>query len=74
MVLSLLRARRSRVVYVTSQPILPRVVDYFFGLVPELNTPDSRERFHVVSLVDAANRPLTEMRSSARGRSSASAG
>ena len=34
MVLSLLRAPRSRVVYVTSQPILPRAVDYFFGLVP----------------------------------------
>jgi PGM1 C-terminal domain len=60
MVLSLLRAPRSRVVYVTSQPILPRVVDYFFGLVPELDTRESRERFHVVSLVDAANRPLTE--------------
>jgi hypothetical protein len=60
MVLSLLRAPRSRVVYVTSQPILPRVVDYFFGLVPELDTPESRERFHVVSLVDGANRPLTE--------------
>ena len=60
MVLSLLRAPRSRVVYVTSQPILPRVVDYFFGLVPELDTPDSRDRFHVVSLVDAANRPLTQ--------------
>jgi PGM1 C-terminal domain len=60
LVLSLLRAPRSRVVYVTSQPILPRVIDYFFGLVPELDTPDARERFHVVSLVDAANRPLTE--------------
>src|SRR5919204_1279922 len=44
LVLSLLRAPRSRVVYVTSQPILPRVVDYFFGLVPELDTPDARAR------------------------------
>ena len=60
LVLSLLRAPRSRVVYITSQPILPRVVDYFFALVPELDTPDSRRRFHVVSLVDSANRPLTE--------------
>jgi hypothetical protein len=60
LVLSLLRAPRSRVVYVTSQPILPRVIDYFFGLVPELDTPDARKRFHVVSLVDAANRPLTD--------------
>src|SRR5688500_14660627 len=38
LVLTLLRAPRSRVVYVTSQPILPRVVDYWFGLVPELDT------------------------------------
>jgi PGM1 C-terminal domain len=60
MVLSLLRAPRSRVVYVTSQPILPRVIDYFFGLVPGLDARDCRERFHVVSLVDAANRPLTQ--------------
>jgi PGM1 C-terminal domain len=60
MVLSLLRAPRSRVIYVTSQPILPRVVDYFFALVPELDTQESRGRFHVVSLVDAANRPLTQ--------------
>ena len=60
MVLSLLRAPRSRVIYVTSQPILPRVLDYFFALVPELDTQEARERFHVVSLVDAANRPLTE--------------
>src|ERR671935_1874452 len=60
LVLSLLRAPRSRVVYVTSQPILPRLLDYFFRLVPELDTPEARARFHVVSLVDAANRPLTE--------------
>ncbi|MDQ3992267.1 MAG: peptide ligase PGM1-related protein [Actinomycetota bacterium] len=59
LVLSLLRAPRSRVVYVTSQPILPRVVDYWFGLVPELDTPDARSRFSSVSLVDGRNVPLT---------------
>jgi hypothetical protein len=60
LVISLLRAPRSRVIYVTSQPILPRIVDYFFELVPELDTPDARSRFHVVSLVDGRNRPLSE--------------
>jgi hypothetical protein len=59
LVLSLLRAPRSRVVYVTSQPILPRLIDYFFGLVPELDTPEARSRFTVVSLVDGRNVPLT---------------
>ena len=59
LVLSLLRAPRSRVVYVTSQPIHPRVLDYFFALVPELDTPGARERFFAVSLVDGRNEPLT---------------
>jgi hypothetical protein len=58
LVLSLLRAPRSRVVYVTSQPIHPRVVDYFFSLVPELDTPDARSRFTSISLVDGRNEPL----------------
>src|SRR6188768_4381095 len=55
LVLSLLRAPRSRVIYVTSQPIHPRVVDYFFSLVPELDTPEARSRFETVSLVDGRN-------------------
>jgi hypothetical protein len=60
LVLSLLRSRNSRVVYVTSQPILPRLIDYYFGLVPELDTPEARSRFAVVSLVDGRNQPLTK--------------
>ena len=60
LVLSLLRSRRSRVIYVTSQPILPRLIDYYFGLVPELDTPEARSRFAVVSLVDGRNLPLTK--------------
>ena len=59
LVLSLLRAPRSRVVYVTSQPIHPRVADYYFSLVPELDTPEARSRFETVSLVDGRNEPLT---------------
>ena len=60
LVLSLLRSRNSRVIYVTSQPILPRLIDYYFGLVPELDTPEARSRFAVVSLVDGRNQPLTK--------------
>jgi hypothetical protein len=60
LVLSLLRAPRSTVVYVTSQPVLPRLVDYFFELVPELDTQAARGRFHTVTLVDGRNRPLSE--------------
>jgi hypothetical protein len=59
LVLSLLRAPRSTVVYVTSQPIHPRVLDYYFGLVPELDTPEARSRFVPVSLVDGRREPLS---------------
>ena len=59
LVLSLLKAPRSRVVYVTSQPIHPRVLDYYFGLVPGLDTSDARSRFFAVSLVDGRNEPLS---------------
>ena len=73
LVLSLLRSRNSRVVYVTSQPILPRLIDYYFGLVPELDTPEARSRFAVVSLVDGRNLPLTKkLLGAARARSSGS--
>ena len=58
LVLSLLRAPRSRVIYVTSQPIHPRVLDYFFALVPELDTAEARSRFCAISLVDGRNEPL----------------
>ena len=58
LVLSLLRAPASRVVYVTSQPIHPRVLDYYFSLVPELDTRQARQRFFAVSLVDGRNLPL----------------
>src|SRR6266542_1303321 len=60
LVLSLLRAPRSRVIYVTSQPIHPRVLDYYFGLVPELDTAEARSRFSTVSLVDGRNEPLSQ--------------
>src|ERR687885_958017 len=60
LVLGLLRQPGSIFVYVTSQPIAPRVVDYYFQLVPELNTPDVRQRLFLVSLHDSSPRPLTE--------------
>src|SRR4249920_476263 len=59
LVLSLLRAPRSKVIYVTSQPIHPRLLDYYFSLVPELDTPEARSRFEAVSLVDGRNEPLS---------------
>jgi len=59
LVLSLLRSPRSRVVYVTSLPILPRLVDYWLGLVPGFDTAETRERLTLVSVVDPRQMPLT---------------
>ena len=60
LVLSLLRAPRSRVIYVTSQPILPRLVEYWLHLVPELDTPEARERISLISLSDGGPAPLAQ--------------
>lgn len=58
-VLSLARAPRSRVVYVTSSPILPRVLEYYFGLLSCADPDDLRDRLTVVTAVDGGVRPLT---------------
>ncbi len=49
----------TRVVYVTSMPIHPRLVDYWLGLVPGLDTPANRARLTLVPVVDARPVPLT---------------
>jgi hypothetical protein len=59
LVLILLRQPRTHVVYVTSQPILPRLVDYWLRLVPRVDAEDVRRRLHVVSVVDPRPQPLT---------------
>jgi hypothetical protein len=57
--LSLLTGPRSRLVYVTSQPILPRLINYWFSLVPALDTAEVRSRLTLLPLVDARPVPLT---------------
>src|SRR5262249_52395748 len=59
LVLGLLRAPGSRVVYVTSQPVLPRVVDYWLGLMPDLDAAEARQRLVLVSPVDETFQPLS---------------
>jgi pheganomycin biosynthesis PGM1-like protein len=60
LVLSLIRARRSRVIYVTSQPMLQRLVDYWFRLIPEFDTAEARDRLTCISLSDGRPEPLTQ--------------
>src|SRR5262245_64077407 len=59
LVLVLLRQPRTHVVYVTSQPILPRLVDYWLRLVPRIDAEDLRRRLEVVLVVDPRPKPLT---------------
>ena len=59
-VLSVLRQTSGRIVYVTSQPIRPRLIDYFLSMVPGVNLDDVRARLTLVSLSDGTPRPLTE--------------
>jgi hypothetical protein len=59
LVLALLRQPGTHVVYVTSQPVHPRLVDYWFRLVPHLDRDEARRRGTFISLSDSSLRPLT---------------
>jgi hypothetical protein len=49
----------THVVYVTSMPVHPRLVDYWLSLVPGLDTAATRARLTMVPVVDARPLPLT---------------
>lgn len=59
LVLALLRQPSTHVVYVTSQPVHPRLIDYWFRLVPRLDREEARRRGTFISLSDSSPRPLT---------------
>ncbi len=58
--LLLLRQPRLRMVYVTSQPINPLVVDYYLSLLPGVIPAHVRSRLFLVSVDDSGPEPLTE--------------
>ena len=87
LVLILLRQPRTHVVYVTSQPILPRLIDYWLRLVPRVDADDAEhigwddERqtgvaLHMVSAiaVSRANRADGNRRLDRQGRDALRAG
>jgi hypothetical protein len=59
---SLIRLRnpRTRVVYVTSQPLLPIVIDYYLQLLPGIPFSHARDRLLLLSTCDASLKPLTQ--------------
>ena len=57
--LLLLRQPRARLVYVTSQMILPSIVDYYLDLLPGVIPSHARPRLFLPSPLDASVRPLS---------------
>lgn len=58
--LMLLRMPQTHVVYVTSMPIDPAIVDYYLHLLPGITTYHARQRLTLLSCFDSSPRPLTQ--------------
>jgi hypothetical protein len=58
--LMLLRMPRSHVIYLTSMPIDPVIVDYYLHLLPGITGYHSRQRLTLLSCFDASPKSLTE--------------
>ena len=57
--LLLLRQPRLRMVYVTSMPIAPSIVEYYLALLPGVIPSHARARLSLVAVQDGSPRPLT---------------
>ena len=58
--LMLLRMPRAHLVYVTSEPIAPAIIDYYLNLLPGVPASHARRRLTLLSCGDGSRRPLTE--------------
>lgn len=59
---SLMRLRdpRARVIYVTSQPLHPEIIDYYLGLLVGVSPRSARSRLRLFCCYDGTARPLTQ--------------
>ena len=57
--LLLLRQPRARMIYVTSQTVLPNTIDYYLGMMPGVIASHARKRFFNVATEDRSPRPLS---------------
>lgn len=55
-----LRNPNARLIYLTSQPVHPDVVDYYLQLLDSVSASHARRRLHMVSVFDSSARPLSE--------------
>ncbi len=58
--LLLLRQPRLRMIYVTSLPVAPEIIEYYLALLPGVIPSHARARLTLVSVNDSSPRPLTE--------------
>src|SRR6266567_4646286 len=58
--LLLLRQPRARLIYVTSQTILPSIIDYYLDLLPGVIPSHARQRLFLLAPLDGSVRPLSE--------------
>ncbi|MGB9476291.1 MAG: peptide ligase PGM1-related protein [Candidatus Udaeobacter sp.] len=58
--LLLLRQPRARLVYVTSQRILPSIIDYYLALLPGVIPSHARQRLFLISPLDGSVRALSD--------------
>ncbi len=58
--LFLLRQPRLQMIYVTSQQIMPDVLDYYLQMIPGVMASHARKRLFLVSPLDSSSRPLVE--------------
>ena len=58
--LLLLRQPRARLIYVTSQRILPSIIDYYLALLPGVIPSQARQRLFLLSPLDGSVNPLSD--------------
>lgn len=58
--LLLLRQPRARLIYVTSQPVNPVIIDYYLHLLPGVIASHARQRLFLITPIDASALPLTQ--------------
>ncbi len=51
---------RTRLIYVTSQPLHPSIIDYYLQLLPGIPFSHARDRLLLLSTYDSSLRPLTQ--------------
>ena len=57
--LMLLRMPHTQIIYVTSVPVDPVIIDYYLHLLPGITGHHALQRLHLMSCYDASRRPLT---------------